>query len=117
MLLAVFNEFAHPEVLEKVKEQNICEVDVAPEPNKLATTEEEQQIVRTNAKLIKVKHTITAMRDAFDNMTQEAYAELEKETDAVLEKLVALGFVVENRSPSTSAGCPMVDRVILSYPC
>ncbi|EPY29647.1 hypothetical protein STCU_01550 [Strigomonas culicis] len=116
MLLAVFHEFAHPEILEQVQRDHICDVDVAAEPNRMATSEEEKKVVRTNAKLIKVKHTINAQKDVFDDMTQESYAELEQETDVVLGKLTALGFVVENRNPVTSAGCPMVDRVILSFP-
>lgn len=116
MLLAVFHEFAHPEVLEEVKKQGICEVDVAAAPNALATTPEEIAVVRTNAKLLTVQHSVTSIRDVFDNMTPEQFAELEKAADEKVAALEALGFRVVNRHPVTSAGHPMVDRVILSYP-
>ncbi|CAJ1011649.1 hypothetical protein Q4I28_006962 [Leishmania naiffi] len=116
MYLAVFHEFAHPEVLEKVKSEGICDVDVAPEPNKLAVSEEEQQVVRCNAKLITVKHNITGIRDAFDGMTEEELEKNGNQVDQKLQQLVALGFQVVERHPKTSAGRPMLDRVILSYP-
>ena len=116
MFLPGFNEFAHPEVLERVKAEGICDVDVAPEPNKRATTEEDQLVVRTNAKLITVQHRITAMRDVFDNMTEAELARIEEEVDKKVAQLVALGFVVVERHPKTSAGHPMLDRVILFYP-
>ncbi|KPA76683.1 hypothetical protein ABB37_07531 [Leptomonas pyrrhocoris] len=116
MYLAVFKEFAHPEVLEKVKAEGICEVDVAPEPNKRATSEEDQLVVRTNAKLITVQHRISAMRDVFDNMTETELSSIEEEVDKKVAQLVALGFTVVERHPKTSAGHPMLDRVILSYP-
>lgn len=116
MFLAVFNEFAHPEVLEKVKAQGICDVDIAPEPNKRATTEEDQLVVRTNAKLITVHHRITALRDVFDDMTEAEMKRIEEAVDEKVAQLVALGFVVVERYPKTSAGHPMADRVILSYP-
>ncbi|KAG5495051.1 hypothetical protein JKF63_02104 [Porcisia hertigi] len=116
MYLAVFNEFAHPGVLEKVKAEGICEVDIAPEPNRLAVSEEEQQVVRCNAKLITVQHNITGMRDVFDGMTEAELAKLDGQVDVKLEQLVALGFKVVERHPKTSAGRPMLDRVILSFP-
>lgn len=116
MYLAVFNEFAHPEVLQKVKAEGICEVDVAPEPNKRATSEEDQLVVRTNAKLITVQHHITALRDVFDDMTEAELSRIEEEVDKTVARLVALGFKVVERHPKTSAGHPMLDRVILSYP-
>jgi hypothetical protein len=116
MYLAVFKEFAHPEVLEKVKAEGICEVDVAPEPNKRATSEEDLLVVRTNAKLITVQHRICAMRDVFDNMTEAEIVCIEAEVDRKVAQLVALGFTVVERHPKTSAGHPMLDRVILSYP-
>ncbi|KAG5469708.1 hypothetical protein CUR178_01847 [Leishmania enriettii] len=116
MFLAVFHEFAHPEVLEKVKAEGICDVDVAPEPNKLAVSEEEQEVVRCNAKLITVNHNITGIRDVFDGMTEAELAKIDGQVDQKLQQLVALGFHVVERHPKTSAGCPMLDRVILSYP-
>ncbi|KAK7194718.1 hypothetical protein NESM_000391400 [Novymonas esmeraldas] len=116
MFLAVFNEFAHPEVLERVKAEGICDVDMAPQPNKMATSEEEQQVVRCNAKLITVTHNITAIRDVFDGMTAAELAQIEEQVDEKLQQLVALGFQVVERHPQTSAGRPMLDRVILSYP-
>lgn len=116
MFIAVFKEFAHPEVLEEVTRRNICGVDVAPEANKMATSPEEIKAVRTNVKLITVRHTISGLHDAFDSMTPEEFAELSKRVDETVEKLVALGFQLEQRNPVTSAGCPMLDRVILSYP-
>lgn len=116
MLLAVFHEFAHPEVLEEVKKRGICEVDVASHPNALATSPEEIAIVRTNAKLITVAHHISGLCDAFDSMSPEEFAKLSEEVDRKVAELVELGFVVVHRHPQTSAGCPMVDRVILSFP-
>ncbi|KAG5469363.1 hypothetical protein LSCM1_02579 [Leishmania martiniquensis] len=116
MYLAVFREFAHPEVLERVKAEGICGVDVAPEPNQLAISEEEKQVVRSNAKLITVTHNITGIRDVFDGMTEAELAKIDVEVDQKLQQLVALGFQVVERHPKTSAGCPMLDRVILSYP-
>eukprot|EP00796_Vickermania_ingenoplastis_P004477 gene4477-3270_t len=116
MFLAVFNEFSHPEVLEAIREKNICDIDVAAKPCALATSEEEKRAVRTNAKLIKMAHDITAPKSNYEMLTPESFQKLEEETDAVLEQLVALGFEVVNRHPVTSAGCPMVDRVILVYP-
>lgn len=116
MLLAVFHEFAHPEVLEKVRASGICDVDVAPEPTAMAAAESEKQLVRTNAKLITVTHTISGMRDVFDTMTAEDVAALNEEVDLKLDQLIALGFEVMVRHPTTSAGCPMLDRVILTYP-
>lgn len=116
MFLAVFQEFAHPEVLEQVKAQGICDVDVAPEPNKMATSEEEQQVVRSNAKLITVQHDISGMRDVFDGMTEAEFAVIEEKVDQKVQQLVDLGFQVVERHPQTSAGRPMLDRVILSYP-
>ncbi|CAG9580662.1 conserved hypothetical protein [Leishmania major strain Friedlin] len=116
MYLAVFHEFAHPEVLENVKAEGICDVDVAPEPNKLAASEEEQQVLRCNAKLITVKHNITGIRDVFDGMTEAELVEIDGQVEQKLQQLVALGFQVVERHPRTSAGRPMLDRVILSYP-
>lgn len=116
MFLAVFNEFAHPEVLGEVKRRGICEVDIAANPIALATSPEETHVVRTNAKLITVQHTITGMRDPFDSMDEATLQAINEETDKKLEELTALGFVVKERHPKTSAGCPMLDRVILSFP-
>lgn len=42
MILAVFNEFAHPEVLEEVKAAGICDVDINPHPMALAVSDEEK---------------------------------------------------------------------------
>lgn len=116
MLLAVFQEFSHPDVLELVREKKICDVDIADSPCTMAVSEEEKRAVRTNAKLIKMPHNITAVSSPYDSLTAESYQKLEDETDKVLEQLVALGFRVEQRHPVTSAGCLMVDRVILSFP-
>lgn len=116
MFLGVFKEFSHPEVLELIKERGICDVDVATKPCTLATTEEEQLAVRTNAKLIKMPHNISATKSPYDALTEESFNALEAETDKVLEKLIELGFEVVERHPVTSAGFPMVDRVILRFP-
>ncbi|EAN94806.1 hypothetical protein TcYC6_0125170 [Trypanosoma cruzi] len=98
MFLAVFKEFAHPEVLAQVEQGNICRVDRATEPCTLAKSEEELAVVSRNAKLF------------IDDETTS-----EEEVEATLEALCKLGFTVTNRHPVTSAGCPMRDRVILSY--
>lgn len=116
MCLGVFQEFAHPEVLKLVEEKSICKVDIASKPSTLATTEDEKRVVRTNAKLIKMPHNISASSSPYDALTPETFAALEERTDEVLKALVELGFEVVYRNPVTSAGCPMVDRVILSYP-
>lgn len=116
MLLGVFNEFHEPEVLELIKEKNICEVDVAPNPCTVATTDAEKKVVRTNAKLIKLPHCFTSMKSPYDNLTDEEWEELEKKTDATLSQLVELGFQVVHRHPVTSTGCAMKDRVILAFP-
>lgn len=116
MFIAVFKEFAHPEVLEEVKKRGICDVDVAPEVNKMATTEQELRVLRTNVKLITVTHNIAGMREVFDSMTQEEFLELSKRVDEKVGQLEELGFKVVERNPMTSAGSPMLDRVIMLYP-
>lgn len=116
MLLAVFQEFSHPEVLDKIRQEGICEVDQAPEPCLMAESEEEKKVVRTNAKLIKMPHNITGFASPYDLLTEEKYRQMEEEAQAVVEKLVDLGFVVENANPVTSAGDKMIDRVILYFP-
>jgi len=97
MILGVFNEFAHPDVLKGVEALGI-RVDVATKPNPLVKTPEEAAVVRTNAKLI------------FDPRTPEDVLR------ANVESLVKLGFVVTHHKPKTSAGCPMNDRVIFTFP-
>lgn len=115
MLLAVFNEFHKPDVLELIKEKKICDVDVASEPCDSATTDTEQKIVRTNAKLIKLPHAFSSIKSPYDNLSSEEWEEVEKKTDLVVSQLVELGFEVVHRHPVTSTGCPMKDRVILSF--
>ncbi|RNF16722.1 uncharacterized protein Tco025E_05101 [Trypanosoma conorhini] len=99
MYLAVFHEFAHPEVLAQVEAEKICRVDRATAPCTMAKSEAELAAVGSNAKLI--------IDDA---------ATGEEAVEAALAALCRLGFAVTHRHPVTSAGCPMRDRVILSYP-
>ncbi|RNF11931.1 hypothetical protein TraAM80_00626 [Trypanosoma rangeli] len=98
MYLAVFQEFAHPEVLARVEAEEICSIDRATGPCTMAKSEQELAAVRSNAKLI------------IDDATTS-----EEAVEAALAALRKLGFVVTHRHPVTSAGCPMRDRVILSY--
>ncbi|KEG07211.1 hypothetical protein DQ04_10551020 [Trypanosoma grayi] len=98
MYLAVFQEFAHPDVLARVESEGMCRVDKASGPCTLAKSDEELAAVRSNAKLI-----IDPAK------TNEAAVEV------TLKALCGLGFTVTHRHPVTSAGCPMRDRVILSY--
>ena len=98
MLLAVFHEFKDKSLLERAAAELNIAVDVASAPSALAKTEAEVNVVSRNAKLL------------FDPATPAA------EVDGVLEKLCALGLEVLVRSPITSAGCPMRDRVILQLP-
>jgi hypothetical protein len=93
--LAVFHEFAAADALKAASE--FVTIDQAPAPHPLATSAEEQHIVKTNAKLF------------FAPSTPDA------SVDSTLEKLTALGFQVVQRKPITSAGCPMQDRVILRF--
>lgn len=116
MLLGVFQEFHKPEVLERIKEKGICEIDIASKPCEAATTEEEKKVVRTNAKLIKLPHPFCAITSPCDTFSEEDWKELEKKTDLVLSQLTELGFEVVHRHPVTSTGCSMRDRVILSFP-
>lgn len=96
MYLAVFQEFKHSAVLDRVLQIPLC-VDVAANPCSFAKTDAEVETVTTNAKLM------------VDPSTSDA------EVDATVAKLVELGFAVVLRNPVTSAGCPMKDRVILKF--
>jgi hypothetical protein len=97
MRLAVFHEFSNTKLLNDVAAAGF-EVDQAAAPNALATSDAEKQLVATNAKLF------------FDAATPEA------DVMAAVEKLKGFGFTVEKLFPTTSAGCPMLDRVILTAP-
>eukprot|EP00744_Colponema_vietnamica_P021628 GILI01030929.1.p1 GENE.GILI01030929.1~~GILI01030929.1.p1 ORF type:complete len:114 (-),score=23.84 GILI01030929.1:80-421(-) len=109
MYLTVYNEFANKDLLTKIEQDLGLRVDVAEKPNALATSDAEKDIVATTAKL----------------MIQTPYAEVKGLTkpsvedaasvDALLQKLAGFGFSVTHRNPVTSAGCPMVDRVLLKY--
>ncbi|CCW63103.1 unnamed protein product [Phytomonas sp. EM1] len=116
MLLAVFHEFAHPEVLKEVEKQGICDVEVRPEPTLTATTPEEQQLLRTNAKLMTMNRCITGLATPSETFTQDEVMLMQEEVDRKLDALVRLGFKVEERHPRTSAGYAMLDRVILTFP-
>ncbi|CCW66191.1 unnamed protein product [Phytomonas sp. Hart1] len=116
MFLAVFHEFAHPEVLEEVKKQGICDVEMRPEPIQTTLTPEELQILRTNAKLITISRCVTGLSSPMESLTQEEQMGLKVTVDKKLEALIRLGFKVEIRHPKTSAGYAMPDRVILSFP-
>ena len=94
MKLSVFNEFAASAEL-SAQIEAVVPIDRAPEPNALAKSEEDLAIISRNAKLL------------FDAATPAA------DVDAVLAKLTPLGFEVVKRNPVTSAGAPMLDRVIL----
>lgn len=94
--LAVFNEFSAPEALAAVRQLPLT-VDQADTPSKLATTDAEKQVVATNAKLM------------FPASTSS------EEVDSTLAKLAPIGFKVVHRTPVTSAGFPMNDRVILAF--
>nr|CCC94196.1 conserved hypothetical protein [Trypanosoma congolense IL3000] len=98
MYLGVFQEFSHPEVLALV-EESVCRVDVASTPCSVAKSEEELAAVRSNAKLI----------------IEDAEVENKEKVEAALATLTNLGFRITHRYPVTSAGCPMQDRVVLSY--
>jgi hypothetical protein len=95
MKLVVFNEFAATEEQLKAVASAGVEVDRAAEANKLAKSDEDLAIVKTNAKLF-FPPTTTA-----------------EEVDATLAKLAPAGLEVVKRNPVTSAGAPMTDRVIL----
>ncbi|EAN78532.1 uncharacterized protein TEOVI_000192500 [Trypanosoma equiperdum] len=99
MYLAVFQEFAHSKVLERIQSEDICRVDVAPMPCSSAKSEEELAVVRASAKLI----------------IEDPEKENEEAVEAALATLGGLGFSITHRHPVTSAGCPMRDRVILTY--
>lgn len=96
MELAVFQEFACDQVLERVRALPLV-VDVASSCCALAKTDGELDVVRTNAKLLFAASTPA------------------EEVDMIVAKLVEFGFEVVQRHPVTSAGCPMRDRVILRY--
>ncbi|KAG8344137.1 hypothetical protein ERJ75_001443400 [Trypanosoma vivax] len=100
MYLAVFQEFARPDVLERIEAEGICDVDKATSPCTMAKSEEELATVRTNAKLMIVNRAV----------------DTDERVETVLAKLCGLGFSITHRHPVTSAGCPMQDRVILSFP-
>ncbi|ORC90546.1 uncharacterized protein TM35_000083440 [Trypanosoma theileri] len=99
MYLAVFQEFAHPDVLSRVESEGICRIDQATAPCTMAKSDEEIAAVRSNAKLI----------------IEDPIATSEETVEKTLAALCNLGFTVTHRHPVTSAGCPMRDRVILSY--
>lgn len=84
-------------------------VDIAAAPNTLATSDSEKEIVATTAKLM-IQTPYAEVRGLTKPSIEEAAA-----VDAMLEKLTGYGFVVTNRTPVTSAGCPMVDRVLLKF--
>ena len=93
--LAVFNEFAASEEQLAAVTAAGVELDRAAEPNKLAKSDEDLAIVKSNAKLFFAPGTADA------------------DVDAVLAKLAAAGLEIVKRNPVTSAGAPMEDRVIL----
>ena len=96
--LCVFNEFAAKEALDKAASAiEGLKVDVAPEPNPLVKEDVEKHAVATNAKLF---------------FPEETAAE---DVDAACKKLIDIGFTVVKRNPITSAGAPMLDRVILRF--
>eukprot|EP00672_Neobodo_designis_P020243 CAMPEP_0174835018 /NCGR_PEP_ID=MMETSP1114-20130205/5182_1 /TAXON_ID=312471 /ORGANISM="Neobodo designis, Strain CCAP 1951/1" /LENGTH=102 /DNA_ID=CAMNT_0016068955 /DNA_START=42 /DNA_END=350 /DNA_ORIENTATION=+ len=95
MKLVVFHEFAASEEQLAVVAAAGVAVDRAAEPNKLAKSDEELAIVKSNAKLFFAPGTAA------------------EEVDAVLAKLAPAGLEVVKRNPVTSAGAPMEDRVIL----
>jgi hypothetical protein len=96
MYVSVFNEFASDEVLDRIRGSPFgITVDKSPTPMKQATTPEEINAVKTNAKL-------------FFNPNEV------ENVDAVLAFLEDVGLAVAVRNPITSAGIPMKDRVILA---
>ena len=109
MYLTVFAEFYNKELLEQVAKETGLTVDIADKPNALATSDVEKDIVAHTAKLM-IQTPPAEAKGIKRPVVEEAAV-----VDAMLAKLVALGFVVTNRSPVTSAGCPMVDRVLLKH--
>lgn len=96
MQLAVFNEFAASD--EQLAAINaVVPLDRAPQPNALAKAPEEIAVLKANAKLF-YQPTVS-----------------DEEVDATLARLAPIGFKVLHRNPVTSAGCPMKDRVILTF--
>eukprot|EP01084_Bolivina_argentea_P221718 375473_1 len=95
--LAVFHEFEAKEALATVGAIENLQVDIAASPSTFVKEDAEKQAVATNAKLF------------FPEATPE------EEVDVMVAKLVEAGFTVVKRKPITSAGCPMLDRVILRF--
>ena len=106
MILAVFHEFIKPDVLTKVNE--FLPVDCPSTPTNGIKSDEELNIVQTNAKLF-LHHPV----DQIQSLSSPEFTE--EQINDVLNKLNLLGFEVLIRHPVSSTGFKLSDRIILKY--